>query len=430
MRIYVVRPGDSIWSISRRFGVTPNSIISANGGPQFTSKLVVGQTLVIPSRERPYRVQPGDSIYSISRRFDVSVESIAELNNLTAPYVLSPGQILRIPEKAKKYGFIETNAFIQPGTPERDRRVVNEAINYLTYVSPFSYQIQDDGSLSTLKDETTLEVARPKKVAALMSVTNIKGANFDSELARNLVNNDSLQQTVISNIINILKAKGYYGVIVDIERVPPADREKYNNFLRKLVARLHPLGYVVGTALAPKLYDVTEGAWHGAHDYRAHGEIADFSVIMTYEWGWSGGPPMAVAPINEVRKVINYAVSVMPPKKIMMGVPFYGYDWTLPYTPGGEFAEAIGNQEAITRAGRYGAIIKYDEKSQSPFYNYRDEKGREHVVWFEDARSIEAKYKLASQFGLRGVSYWALGQPFPQNWEVLDDMFKITKVIR
>jgi spore germination protein len=139
---------------------------------------------------------------------------------------------------------------------------------------------------------------------------------------------------------------------------------------------------------------------------------------------------MAVAPINEVRKVINYAVSVIPPKKILMGMALYGYDWTLPYTPGGEFAEAIGNQEAIDRAGKYGADIKYDEKSQSPYYNYRDERGNEHVVWFEDARSVEAKYKLASEYGLRGVSYWVLAQPFPQNWQVLDNMFNITKVIR
>jgi len=138
---------------------------------------------------------------------------------------------------------------------------------------------------------------------------------------------------------------------------------------------------------------------------------------------------MAVAPINEVRKVINYAVSVIPPKKIMMGVPLYGYDWTLPYTPGGEFAESIGNQEAVNRARRYGAQIKYDTKAESPYYNYIDEEGREHVVWFEDARSMEAKYKLVNEYGLRGVSFWQLGKAFPQNWRILDNMFQITKVI-
>ena len=139
---------------------------------------------------------------------------------------------------------------------------------------------------------------------------------------------------------------------------------------------------------------------------------------------------MAVAPLNEVAKVIDYAVSVMPRKKIMMGIPYYGYDWTLPYTPGGEFAKSVGNEEAVDIARTNGAIIQYDYTAQSPFFNYVDKNRNSHVVWFEDARSIRAKLLLASRQGLRGVSYWALGKPFKQNWEVLNNMFNIVKVIR
>lgn len=429
MKIYVVKPGDSLWSISRAFGVSTQSIIEANGLSDNTN-LVVGQTLVIPSKEMAYRVQPGDTIWSIARRFGVSVDSIAELNGISSPYSISPGTVLRIPEKSKNYGFIETNAFIQPSNPEKEKRLVNEVGPYLTYISPFSHHVTADGGLTPLKDETILETSKQYKIAPMLSVTNLSESNFDTQLINKILNDNNLQQTLINNIIDMMNTKGYYGTIVDFERISPENREKYNNFLRKLVARAHQDGKIVATALAPKTYDVTEGAWHGAHDYKAHGEIVDFVIIMTYEWGWSGGPPMAVAPINEVRKVINYALTVIPPKKIMMGMPLYGYDWTLPYTPGGEFAESIGNQEAINRAAKYNAVIKYDEKSQSPFYNYADEKGRQHVVWFEDARSVEAKYKLVGELGLRGVSYWVLAQPFPQNWEVLDNMFKIVKVVR
>lgn len=428
MKIYVVKPGDSIWTIARENGVSIESIINANG-LQDSTKLVVGQTLVIPSTERAYTVRPGDSLWSIARKFNVSVESIAELNNLSNPEAIYPGLVLRIPEKSKNYGYVEVNAFIQPSTPERERRVLGEVVDYLTYVSPFSHHVNADGSLTPLNDDTIVQIARENRVAPLMSVTNITGANFNTELINNIMNNNDLQQTLINNILAEIRNKGYYGVVIDFERIAPENREKYNDFLRKLVAKLHP-NYIVATALAPKTYDVTTGAWHGAHDYRAHGEIVDFVIIMTYEWGWSGGPPMAVAPINEVRKVINYAVSVIPPNKIMMGMPLYGYDWTLPYTPGGEFAESIGNQEAIDRAAARGAAIKYDEIAQSPYYNYIDDSGREHVVWFEDARSVEAKYKLVNEYGLRGVSYWVLAQPFPQNWQVLDDMFHITKVIK
>jgi spore germination protein len=427
LKIYVVRPGDSVWYIARNFGVTPESIIVTNK-LKSPYELIVGQTLVIPTMETTYIVKPGDSLWSIARKFDVSVDSIIMLNNILNPLLIYPGLVLRIPEKSKNYGYIEVNAFIQPSNPERERNILSDTINYLTYIAPFSYNVNADGSLTPLSDETILEIAKENKVAPMLSVTNLSGINFDTELISNILNNDQVQQNLINNMLNIIKNKGYYGVIIDFERIPPEDREKYNNFLRKVVNALHP-NYIVATALAPKTYDVTTGAWHGAHDYKAHGEIVDFVIIMTYEWGWSGGPPMAVAPINEVRKVINYAVSVIPPKKIMMGMPLYGYDWTLPYMPAGEFAESIGNEEAIDRARKYGAAIKYDQKSQSPYYNYIDEKGNEHVVWFEDARSVEAKYKLVSQYGLRGVSYWVLSKPFTQNFQLLDNMFHIVKVV-
>ncbi len=428
MRIYVVRPGDSVWSIAKNYGVTNKSIIDTNG-LEPSAKLAVGQSLVIPTSQKAYRVQPGDSIWTIARKFGVSVNSIAQLNNISNPYLIYPGLIIRIPEYSKNYGEIEVNAFIQPSTHEKDAQRVNEVGKYLTYIAPFSYHVNADGTLKPIDDETILKTAKQHKIAPMLSVTNLSEKNFDTKIITNILNSNALQKTLINNILATLKGKGYYGVIVDFEKIPPEDRELYNNFLRKLVGALHPEKYVVATALAPKTYDVKAGAWHGAHDYKSHGEIVDFVIIMTYEWGWSGGPPMAVAPINEVKKVIDYAVSVIPPKKIMMGMPLYGYDWALPYTPGGEFAESIGNQEAINRAIKRGSIIKYDEKSQSPFYNYTDEKGISHVVWFEDARSVQAKFKLANRYGLKGVSYWVLAQPFPQNWQVLDNMFKITKVI-
>jgi len=95
---------------------------------------------------------------------------------------------------------------------------------------------------------------------------------------------------------------------------------------------------------------------------------------------------------------------------------------------GGPFAEALGNQEAVIRAEQYGANIKYDYIAQSPFYNYMDANKAMHIVWFEDSRSMMAKFNLVNKYGLRGVSYWALGKPFPQNWPLLDSMFRVKKL--
>ena len=428
LTIYVVKPGDSVWAISQRFGVNPQRIIEVNELYDIPN-LVVGQALVIPSTERAYRVQPGDSLWSISQRFGVPASRIAEFNNITNPNQISPGMVLRIPELSKNYGFIEVNAYIEPTTPEVETRLVNEVGEYLTYISPFSYTVNADGTINSINDCTILSAAKKFNVAGLMVITNFSDGNFSTSIVDTILKSESIQQTLINNIIRIMREKGYYGLNVDFERISPENRELYNSFLRRVVAALRPLNYSVSTALAPKPEDYQTGSWHGAHDYRAHGEIVDFVVIMTYEWGWSGGPPYAVAPINLVEDVIRYAASVMPPDKIMMGMPLYGYDWPLPYMPGGKWAKRVSPQQAIQLAARYGAVISYDYKLQSPFFKYRDESGIEHEVWFEDARSVEAKLKLANRYGLRGVSYWVLGVSFPQNWYVLNNMFNIVKVV-
>jgi spore germination protein len=428
LNIHVVRQGDSLWNLSNIYGVSIDRIVEVNGLSDIPY-LIVGSSLVIPSTERAYRVQPGDSLWLISNRFNVPVERIAGLNGIVNPEIIYPGMVLRIPELSKNYGFIEVNGYIEPSVSERETAIINETGEYLTFVSPFSYQVNEDGSLTSLNDANILNVSRQYDIAPLMVITNFRAGNFDAGLVDTILKSETIQQNLIENIIGIMRQKGYYGLNIDFERIPPEDRQLYNSFLRRVVNELRPLNYPVSTALAPKPEDYQTGAWHGAHDYKAHGEIVDFVVIMTYEWGWSGGPPFAVAPLNLVRDVIEYAVSVIPPEKILMGMPLYGYDWPLPYMPGGGWARRVSPARAIQLAAQYGAIIQYDPISESPFFNYRDTQGIDHVVWFEDVRSVKAKLLLVNRYGLRGVSYWVLGLPFPQNWYILNDMFNIVKVV-
>lgn len=426
--IYVVKPGDSLYKISQQFGVNPDDIFEINQLGDIPY-LVVGQSLVIPTTETVYTVLPGDTLWSIARKYGTTTASIIALNGITEPDQLKPGTVLRIPIGSKKYGFIETNAYLEPTTPERESLLVNEVGEYLTYLSPFSYQVKADGSLTPINDDTMLEESRKDKIAPLLVITNFADGNFSTEIVDTILENPAIQETLINNMIDVMQKKGYYGVNIDFERISPKNRQLYNDFLRKVVDALHPLGYVVSTALAPKPSDYQTGSWHGAHDYAAHGEIVDFVVIMTYEWGWSGGPPYAVAPVDLVEDVIRYAVSVIPSKKIVMGMPLYGYDWPLPYMPDGKWAKRISPQEAIKLAAEKGVEIEFDRQTQSPTYKYFDENGIQHEVWFEDARSVQEKLKLVNKYDLRGTSYWVLGVPFPQNWTVLDEMYNIVKVV-
>ncbi len=420
-RYHIIQHGETLWLIAQRYGVTIESIINENK-IENPALIYPGQRLKIPSDF--HIVKAGETLWSISIKYGVPIQEIVRVNQIGDPSKIYPGQRLIIPEKAKP--LIDVNAYITTFA-QTGQQIVKEIGEYLTYISPFSYQVKSDGTVQIISDTELLNVARTNNIAPLMVLTNFKEGKFSSDLAHEIFIDTEIQDKLLDNIVQIMQNKGYTGLNIDFEYLYPQDRENYNEFLRRTVNRLRPLGHTVSTAVAPKYSREQKGLLYEAHDYAAHGVIVDFVVIMTYEWGWSGGPPMAVAPISEVRKVIQYALTEIPSQKIMMGMPLYGYDWTLPYVEGGKWAQTISPQAAVQRAAQYGVAIQFDQKAQSPFYTYFDQQGKEHIVWFEDARSVQAKYDLVKELNLRGVSYWVLGNPFPQNWIVLTDNFRIQK---
>lgn len=136
---------------------------------------------------------------------------------------------------------------------------------------------------------------------------------------------------------------------------------------------------------------------------------------------------MAVAPINKVREVVEYAITRIDPAKIDLGIPNYGYDWTLPYVRGESAAKVIGNSEAVQIAIDNDAAIRFDETAMSPYFQYEKD-GQLHEVWFEDVRSYREKFSLLPTYSLRGMGYWQIMRFFRPNWLLLQDTFQIRKL--
>ncbi|MDQ7097136.1 glycosyl hydrolase family 18 protein [Desulfosporosinus sp. PR] len=387
MKIHIVKTGESLWKIARIYGVSLNDIVSANQVPD-EDRLVVGQTLVIPSSQKPQQAFSAQE--NTKPRIDVS-------------------------------------AYLDPRiTGNLSDRAVDRAGPYLTYLGIFSYAVNPNGSLTPVKDQLPLMAARRNRIAPLLVLTNYSGGQFSKDLAGSIFNNELLQEQILEQALRVMEAKGYAGLDFDFEYLGKENREGYLRFLQRAAAKLKPHGYFLSAAVAPKISGDQKGVLYEGHDYPAIGQIVDFMFIMTYEWGWSGGEPMAVSPLNLVRQVMEYAVSVIPKDKIMMGIPLYGYDWTLPHEPG-KWARSISPQQALQRAIQYEVSIHYNKTAQAPWFRYTDVQGRQHEVWFEDARSIQAKFNLVKELGIRGFYYWVLGHEFPQNWLLIEENFTVRK---
>ena len=147
-----------------------------------------------------------------------------------------------------------------------------------------------------------------------------------------------------------------------------------------------------------------------------------------YEWGYTYGAPQAVSPVNRIRRVLDYAVSVMPAGKILMGFSNYAYDWTLPWKQG-TAARVLSNAGAQELAASRWAEIRYDETAQAAWFNYTDTGGRSHVVWFEDARSVRARLRLVEEYGLAGISIWTADRVWQPLYALLESMYSVEKII-
>lgn len=412
MEIYVVKEGDTLQGIAAQFGVS--AVRLAYDNEIIGGQLVVGQALIVLRPEIVYTIQDGDTLQNIADAFQTTVLQLVRNNSyLLNEDFLLPGRQIVISYEEMEQRNIDIFGYAYAFISES---VLEESCLYIQELLPFSYGYNEDGSLIPMNDDRLLATAARFGNRKRMVITPLdRYERFNNQLVVRLLTDTLMRDVLLDNILQTMQAKGYEALDIDFEFIPGEYRASYVAFIEETRRRLNAAGYQVSVALPPKVSDDQPGLLYEGIDYQAIGNAADSVFLMTYEWGYKYGPPMAIAPIPSVRRVLDYAVSVIPREKIDMGIPNYAYDWPLPYESGVTEAETIGNLEAVRRALRYNAEILFDEEALAPYFYYaRDEIA--HVVWFEDVRSIQAKYDLIAEYGFRGGGYWNLMREFRQNW--------------
>ena len=423
MEIYVVKPGDTLTRISAAFGIPLWLLKEINGLEE--DSLVPGQALLILYPAAVHVVQPGDTLYRIARDYGVTVADLYRNNpGLMGDSSLMPGMRLAIAYVEEGVAPIYVSGYTYPSV---DESIFRQVLPYLTAMDLFSYGFSPAGALLPPAGEELVVEATKQGVDPYLVLAPLdERGNFNSDLISQVFSDEAKRSRLLGELVAEAEAQGFQGVSLDLEYVPKDLAETYAEFSQELGDMLRSRGLSLRIALAPKTSPTQKGILYEGHDYRALGEAADSVLLMTYEWGYTYGPPLAVAPLNEVRKVVEYAITEIPPQKILLGIPNYGYDWTLPFEKGRP-ADSISNPEAVELARRYGATILYDETAQSPHFSYYTPEGVEHVVWFEDIRSIAAKLSLRDEYDLLGVGYWTIMRPFVPNWMLLTTGYAITK---
>ncbi|MDE6590105.1 MAG: LysM peptidoglycan-binding domain-containing protein, partial [Oscillospiraceae bacterium] len=250
MEIYVVKPGDTLFSIALEHNVPMSQIILDNGldSPQ---QLVSGQALVIRFPRVTHTVLPGETLSSIARQYGVTLRLLYQNNPvLGGRPTIWPGETIVISYQQTPGPDIFVNAYAYPYISDE---LLFSTLSYLSYLTPFTYGFTPDGDLVTLNDERLITAARSMGTAPLMHLSTLtQEGGFSNELAHIALNDETVQARLIEDIVVTLRSHGYRGLDVDFEYVFPEDAGAYADFLSALTRRLNPLGYPVIAALAPK----------------------------------------------------------------------------------------------------------------------------------------------------------------------------------
>ncbi len=304
-------------------------------------------------------------------------------------------------------------AWLPPNFDGGARASFEANMDIIDEASPFWYSTDGSGRLYGTRNDEFVQFAHDNNVLVIPTVHNI--GDFEAVIA--MLSDPQRRTHHIQNILDEVLARNYDGIDIDYEALDPAMRDDFSAFIIDLAEALHTHNKMLTVAVHAK--DSDYGGMGGYQDWTIIGQYADRLRIMTYDYHWRGGGPGPVAPLYWVQSVAEYARTVVDPSKIVIGVPFYGYDWP---PEGSARALPWGDiEDLILEEGLEVNIMQRNTLGQPVYeswFSYETEVGTRQV-WFMTDDSLESKLNLVQEMDFAGIAIWQLGYEKPEYWDVI-----------
>ena len=294
--------------------------------------------------------------------------------------------------------------------------------SHMTHLMPSWVHLAEDAKGLDLHDWNpalvphnieVLRIARENNLNIMPVFSNAQMSDFDSKRVHIMLNDPALQADIIFKLRQWVLMNNFQGINVDLENIPDADYPLYLPFLRRLK-----------TSFAQYRLGVSADLEAGRDiDWREAAAICDFVVVMAYdENGSATKKPGPIASMNWYLGVLDHALREIPREKLVLGLANYAYDWA----EGRDWADPLNYQSALITAEKYRPdetpeqIVDFDDSKLNPTFEYDDDAGTHHVVWFLDAVTAANQWLLAQNRGVQGVAVWVLGSTDPSIWNFID----------
>ncbi len=429
MEIYIVQPGDTIETIAAQYDVSVTSLIQYNelDSPY---NLIPGQTIVITFPKLIYTVREGDTISGIAVMFGVSVIQLLRNNPfLSQREFIIPGETLVISYDTR--GEITTNGFAYPYI---NQDTLIKTLPYLTYLNVFNYRATAQGDISSYYDDSDIiRIAKDYGTAPIMMVTTLTTLGEPNiEAAYENLMNEAYQENIVRNSLDIVRTKGFSGLNLVFTYVNNTNRPLYENLTKKYITRFQEEGYLFFVTINLSIDYLRSEISYAHINYSGLSLTSESIMFMNFIWGINYGPPMPVTSIGAMREFVDFAMTIINPDRIVLGLPVLGYDWRLPYEAGRSEANSITINSALSLAREMNSVIEFDNVSMTPYFTYNQyivSVPILHMVRFVDARTVDALLGLFYEYKLNGIGLWNVMAYYAQLWLVITSQYDIIKIL-
>jgi spore germination protein len=292
--------------------------------------------------------------------------------------------------------------------------------SYINQLPTDTFGVNAAGKIHGNAPKAALDFAKSHSMLTFATISNFGASDFDPEIAHSILTHPAIAKQTILNLLELVQTDGYSGINIDFESIPHGDRAAFNAFMHAIAKKMRASGKMTVVSVPAEQKDDPNDSWTGAFDFKFLGKNVDVIQLMTYDQHGPWGKPGPVAGLDWVEPCVRYAASVVDSRKLSLGIPAYGYDWDKTHNTG---VQLHWNKIQALIAST-GATPQWDAASSSPFFDYQASDGSEHVVWYEDEKSIPLKSALVDSYNLAGVSMFALGFEDKTFWQAIHAGFK------
>ena len=355
-----------------------------------------------------YTVRYGDTFNSIASAHHISPASLYCANQIDPRIKSIPGQSIIIPDETSPIHSALIHGYVMPNVGDAP---LSLASPYLTCVSIYGCRLQTDGSIIPPNDHSLTSRARSLGIAPLLHITNQRqDGKFSGSLLHTFLSSDESKASFSEMLLQYLCQRDYTGINMEFDCIYSEDIQACSDFISRTgdILHNHKLKLFISTSdaqsMLPCVYD-----------------CADSIIMLPIKRHHPAQPPAPICPIDEMRKSVEKAAAICDAKKLLLGLPYFGCNWTLPYHGG--IARTVYLSEIPSLAYSHFADVRYDDTVQAPHFSYYNSAGTEHIVWFHDPRSLHARLKLAEEHHLGGISLGSIAPPYRPGWMTVGDIY-------